>query len=35
VLARHDVKAAVFESLAIVDGVIYLRTDRQMIALGY
>lgn len=32
VLARNDLKASVFASPAIVDGVIYLRTDKQMMA---
>ena len=34
VLARNDLKAPVFASPAIVDGVIYLRTDKQVMAFG-
>lgn len=34
VLARNDVKAPVFSSPAIVDGVIYLRTDKHLFAFG-
>ena len=34
VLARNDLKASVFASPAIVDGVIYLRTDKHVIAFG-
>jgi outer membrane protein assembly factor BamB len=34
VLARNELKASVFASPAIVDGVIYLRTDKQMMAFG-
>ncbi len=34
VLARNDMKAPVFASPAIVDGVIYLRTDKHLFALG-
>jgi outer membrane protein assembly factor BamB len=32
VLARNDLKASVFASPAIVDGVIYLRTDKHLFA---
>jgi outer membrane protein assembly factor BamB len=34
VLARNDLKAPVFASPAIVDGVIYLRTDKRLMAFG-
>jgi outer membrane protein assembly factor BamB len=34
VLARNDLKAPVFASPAIVDGVIYLRTDKTLLAFG-
>lgn len=34
VLARNDLKASVFATPAIVDGVIYLRTDKQLFAFG-
>jgi outer membrane protein assembly factor BamB len=34
VLARNDLKASVFASPAIVDGVIYLRTDKHLYAFG-
>lgn len=34
VLARNDLKAPVFASPAIVDGVIYIRTDKQVMAFG-
>lgn len=34
VLARNELKAPVFASPAIVDGVIYLRTDKQLYAFG-
>ena len=34
VLARNDLKASVFASPAIVDGVIYLRTDKLLYAFG-
>ena len=34
VLARNDLKAPVFASPAIVDGVIYLRTDKRLLAFG-
>jgi outer membrane protein assembly factor BamB len=34
VLARNDLKAPVFASPAIVDGVIYLRTDKDLFAFG-
>jgi outer membrane protein assembly factor BamB len=34
VLARNDLKAPVFASPAIVDGVLYLRTDRHLFAFG-
>jgi len=34
VLARNDLKAPVFASPAIVDGVIYLRTDKLLYAFG-
>jgi outer membrane protein assembly factor BamB len=34
VLARNDLKAPVFASPAIVDGVIYLRTDKKLSAFG-
>lgn len=34
VLARNDLKASVFASPAIVDDVIYLRTDKEMMAFG-
>ena len=34
VLARNDLKAPVFASPAIVDGVIYIRTDTQLMAFG-
>lgn len=34
VLARNDLKAPVFASPAIVDGVIYLRTDKHLQAFG-
>jgi outer membrane protein assembly factor BamB len=34
VLARNDLKAPVFASPAIVDGVIYLRTDKHLYAFG-
>jgi hypothetical protein len=32
VLARNDLKAPVFASPAIVDGVIYVRTDKRLMA---
>ena len=34
VLARNDLKAPVFASPAIVDGVIYVRTDKELMAFG-
>lgn len=34
VLARNDLKAPVFASPAIVDGVIYIRTDTRLFAFG-
>ena len=34
VLARNDLKAPVFASPAIVDGVIYIRTDKRLMAFG-
>ena len=34
VLARNDLKAPIFASPAIVDGVIYLRTDKHLYAFG-
>jgi len=34
VLARNELKAPVFASPAIVDGVIYLRTDKHLFAFG-
>jgi outer membrane protein assembly factor BamB len=34
VLARNDLKAPVFASPAIVDGIIYLRTDKHLFAFG-
>lgn len=34
VLARNDLKASVFASPAIVDGVIYVRTDKHVMAFG-
>ena len=34
VLARNELKAPVFSSTAIVDGVIYLRTDKHLFAFG-
>lgn len=34
VLARNDLKAPVFASPAIVDGVIYVRTDKKLLAFG-
>lgn len=34
VLARNDLKEQVFSSPAIVDGVIYLRTDKHLFAFG-
>ena len=34
VLARNDLKAPVFASPAIVDGVIYIRTDKKLFAFG-
>ncbi len=34
VLARNDLKAPVFASPAIVDGVIYIRTDKHLFAFG-
>ncbi len=34
VLARNDLKAPVFASPAIVDGVIYIRTDKTLFAFG-
>jgi outer membrane protein assembly factor BamB len=34
VLARNDLKAPVFASPAVVDGVIYIRTDKQVMAFG-
>lgn len=34
VLARNDLKAPVFASPAIVDGVIYIRTDKNLLAFG-
>ncbi|HBJ82550.1 MAG TPA: pyrrolo-quinoline quinone [Verrucomicrobiales bacterium] len=34
VLARNDLKASVFASPAIVDGVIYIRTDKHLYAFG-
>ncbi|MDZ4402452.1 PQQ-binding-like beta-propeller repeat protein [Prosthecobacter sp.] len=34
VLARNDLKASVFASPAIVDGVIYIRTDKHLFAFG-
>jgi outer membrane protein assembly factor BamB len=34
VLAKNELKAPVFASPAIVDGVIYLRTDKQLFAFG-
>ena len=34
VLARNDLKAPVFASPAVVDGVIYIRTDKHLFAFG-
>ncbi|MBL9146643.1 MAG: PQQ-binding-like beta-propeller repeat protein [Verrucomicrobiaceae bacterium] len=34
VLARNDLKAPVFATPAIVDGVIYVRTDKELMAFG-
>jgi outer membrane protein assembly factor BamB len=34
VLARNDLKASVFASPAIADGVIYIRTDKHLFAFG-
>ena len=34
ILARNDLKAAVFASPAILDGVVYLRTDKHLYAFG-
>lgn len=34
VLARNDLKGPVFASPAIVDGVIYVRTDKELLAFG-
>ena len=34
VLARQDLREAVFATPAIVDGVIYLRTDKHLFAFG-
>jgi outer membrane protein assembly factor BamB len=34
VLARNELKEQVFASPAIVDGVIYLRTDKHLFAFG-